>query len=119
MPIDPQVALSMVTALATGGIRSHRVAAALVVDDDYCGVPRRHASVTALSRCRSGDPGGISWRADTKPQVLALSAGGNYHAWVLSFAPNGVTMNGTSGRLGDCVVVATPCVRASEAMEQP
>ncbi len=45
VPMDPQVALSMVTALATGGIRSHRVAAALVVDDDYCGVPRRHASV--------------------------------------------------------------------------
>ena len=44
-PVDPGVSLSMVTALATGAVRSPRVAAALVVDDDFCGVPRRSAQV--------------------------------------------------------------------------
>jgi FMN phosphatase YigB (HAD superfamily) len=44
-PFDPDVALSMVTALASGVIRSPRVATAMVVDDDFCGVPRRTAPI--------------------------------------------------------------------------
>jgi FMN phosphatase YigB (HAD superfamily) len=51
-PIDPNVSLSMVTALATGVIRSPRVAAALVVDDDFCGVPRRSAQVAVPAPLR-------------------------------------------------------------------
>jgi hypothetical protein len=45
VPIDPDVALSMVVALATGTVRSPRVASGLVVDDDYCGVARRSAPI--------------------------------------------------------------------------
>ena len=45
VPIDPDVALTTVVALAKGTIRSRRVAAGLVVDDDYCGVSRRSAPI--------------------------------------------------------------------------
>jgi hypothetical protein len=55
--------------------------------------------------------------ADMKPQVLALSVRGNYHAWVLTFAPNGVGMGGTTGRLRHRAAVDMPCGRPSEVVQ--
>jgi FMN phosphatase YigB (HAD superfamily) len=49
VPIDADRALDLVIAFATGSIRSQRVASALVVDDDFCGVSRRGAQVTSVA----------------------------------------------------------------------
>ena len=48
VPFDPQRVLGPMAAFATGAIRSQRSAAALVVDDDFTGVPRREAHVGAV-----------------------------------------------------------------------
>ena len=41
VPIDLAAVLDLVTMVATGAIRSPAATSALVVDDDFCGLPRR------------------------------------------------------------------------------